>query len=700
MIFDTKHKIIILLFIVGLLQFSVYAQEPIGEEPPAIQALGTATKDAILLRWAVSTPLAWKYANQYGFTIERKTIARGDSLLKTPEVKILTSMPILPKPMMEWESFTEQNDHAAIAAQALYGEEFGVAMEQGGDDIISILNRAQVLEQRFAFALLAADQNYEVAQYSGLAFTDTTVQQGERYLYRIRSAIPTEKMVVAHGGVYLGLSDYRPLPQPIELVGIFKDHTTMLTWNYTLLKKQYTSYIVERSTDGKTFSPLDAVPVTNMSERKKNPSDRLFYVDSLPQNNTTYHYRVKGISPFGQVGPPSKVIAGKGRKVVYFNPAITAGKLQSDNTSAVLTWEFPEEGMESLAYFQLNRSETPKGNYNLVHDNISKNTRTITYSPLETINYFSITAVSIDSTKRVSFPQMVQPVDDTPPAVPTLLKGTIDSTGVVQLQWQQNTEKDFQGYRVFRALRDKDEYTQITFEPEPKSAFIDTINIKTLNSKVYYKIKAFDKRYNGSVFSDTLTLIKPDLIPPTQPVFNPFKVENGQVVLDWIPSSSLDAKQTLVYRKEKGSTTAWELISGVPLPEHQYTDTNVTHSIPYLYTLLSKDESGLESEPITPLQITVPDNLPKAEIKTLDASVDRTLEQITLTWKYKVEEVIGYTLYKALGEEKLTIYKEFDSDSNTVVDTQLQINSTYTYAVQAVFVSGAVSPIKTIQVTY
>ncbi|GAA4272487.1 hypothetical protein GCM10022258_17810 [Aquimarina gracilis] len=677
------------------------AQKPIGNEKPEVKVIGKVTKDAIMLRWGVTTPLAWKYANQYGFTIERKTIVRDGALLTTPEVKKMTTSPILPKPMMEWESFTNQDNNAAIAAQAIYGESFNVDLEQGGDDIVSIINKAEALEQRFSFALFAADQNFEVAKFSGLAFIDKDVKAGEKYLYRVYTAIPPEKIQVKFGGVYLGLDDFQPLPEPKDFVGIFNDKNVMLSWNFALLRKQYNNYIIERSDDsGKTFKALEDIPIANMGEREKNPSDRMFYVDSLPSNNKEYFYRIKGISPFGEVGPASKTISGSGTKALIYNPAITEAKLMSDNSSAMITWEFPEEGLESIAYFQLNRSNQVKNNYQVVIPNISKNTRSIQYSDLEPINYFTITAVGVNGAKRASFPQMVQPEDDIPPAVPIGLTGTIDSTGVVQLNWQMNTEADFLGYRVFRANLENEEFTQITFRTIPQSKIVDTVKIKTLNSKVYYKVQSFDKRFNPSDFSEVLVLKKPDIIPPTQPVFKSFKADKGVVALEWITSSSEDAVKTLIYRKEKGGELPWELIADVNLPENSFKDFSAKPTVKYLYTMVTMDESGLESEPVTPLTITLPDNQPKPEIDKFSALVNREEKKIDLSWRYKAEGVVEYSLYKAEEEGKPTLYKVFEVKQESFTDKNLRINSKYTYLLQAVFSSGAKSPIKKIVVEY
>ncbi|WP_271782726.1 hypothetical protein [Aquimarina algiphila] len=692
-----KYSICIVLLLVSV---RISSQEPIGDEEPEVKVIGTVTKNAIKLRWAVNTPLAWKYAIQYGYRIERKTIAIGEEILKTPIIKKLTVTPILPKPLPEWENFVDQSNHAAIAAQAMYGEDFNIEFEEGGNGFLNIVNQAKVLEQRFSFALFAADQDYKVAQFSGLAFVDNDIKPNEKYLYQVYSAIPKERMQVKSGGVYLGLVDYKPLPKPLEFIGVFKDKSVLLSWNYKLLKREYNSYVIERADDGNNFKPLNDIPLVNFNEKEKGSSDRMFFMDSLLQNNKVYQYRIKGISPFGEIGPPSKIISGQGKAPLLYNPAITEAKLQSDNTSARITWEFPEKGLETLAYFELNRSNEVNGNYNVVQSNISKYTQNITVNQLEAINYFTITAVGIDSTKRVSFPQMVQPVDDTPPSVPMNIVGVIDSTGIVKLNWKMNTETDFLGYRVFRANLENEEFTQITFKPIPKNKIIDTVNIKTLNAKVYYKVQAFDKRYNPSGFSEILMLKKPDVIPPTKPVFKAFKADNGVIALHWITSSSIDATKTLVYRKVKGSDTSWELVAETNIPQDSYNDTTAKPTIPYLYTLVTMDESGLESEPINPLIIRLPDNAPKSKIDKFSNLVNREEKKISLNWKYDANNIVEYLLYRAEEEKQPTLYKVFKNHENKFIDQNLRVNTKYTYMLQAVFDSGAKSPFKKIEVEY
>lgn len=689
--------------ILAFLSFSNVAisQKEIGNIKPEVKVKALATEGSVYLRWGVTTPTAWQYANKYGYVIERKTIVKNKEAVTNSEFIRLNTTPLKPKPMMEWEKFTEENSNAALAAQALYGEDLDINLNEGDNGIVSIINQAQVFEQRFTFALFAADQDFEVAKFSGLGFIDNTVKEGERYLYNVKVMVPpSEKISIAKGGVFLGLMDAKPLPVPIDFTGIFKDKYVLLSWNYKLLKRHYNSYIIERSNDdGKTFKRLSDLPIVNLAEKEEKPSERMFFIDSIAQNNKTYSYRIKGISSFGINGPHSELISGEGVQSLIHTPYITDLKFTS-NKVALLIWDFPKEALATLSHFQIIRSDKVKNGYTIVKDNIDKNERRITLENLQPINYYKVIAIGIDKSERESFPKMVQPDDNTPPEVPTNLLGRVDSLGVVRLNWKQNTESDFLGYRIFKSNLKDDEFVQITFEPTAKNSITDTINIKTLNKKIYYKIQAFDKRYNPSSFSEILELKRPDIVPPTQPVFTDFFVSATKVKLTWETSKSEDAKVTLIYKKELGSTEDWKLLAEVPLPQNTFNDTANAYGKSYIYTLLTVDTSGLESKPTQPLQVSIVEAELKPSITKFSGLVNREERYIALAWKYNVENVKEYILYKAEEAQALTMYKVLANTAKKFIDKKLSPNTKYRYMLQAIFNSGAKSPLIDTELTY
>lgn len=703
MIKVNKITIIGLFFVFEILSINyVFSQDKTTEPQPAIVVKAVATKNTIMLRWGVTTPVAWKYANEYGYIIERKTIVKGKKIATTVVKKRLTEFPIKPKPMAEWEDFTKTNDYAAIEAQAIYGEGFDVNM---GEDKgpLSMINQAEELEQRFSFALYAANQDFEVAKFAGLAYIDNDVKEGERYLYTVKSAIPENIYKVESGVAFLGLSDYRTLPKPQEFVGVFKDKTVTLSWNSKMLEDIYSSYVIERSDDnGITFNVITDPPLASLQDKKETLLvGRMMYLDTFPNNSQAFQYRVSGISFFGKRGPHSKIVSGKGKERLKYTPYISETKLNKDQTNLLITWEFPQEGKNALDFFKILKSSHLKGVYTEVKTKIPKTQSSLTISSnIEPVNYYKIIAVGKDGSETESFPRMVQIDDSTPPETPSLLSGKIDSTGIVRLTWKQNTEIDFLGYRVFKANLKNDEFTQITFRAIPNSRIIDTVNLKSLNNKVYYKVQAFDKRLNPSGFSEVLELKKPDVVPPSQPVFSSFKVDQGKVMLTWITSTSNDAVKTMIYKKEKGKKTPWALVAEVPLPDNKYVDENTVPLSDYLYTLLTVDESGLESEPIAPLSISISDYKQKPEIEYFKGVIDRDEKNIQLKWKYNQPHVSEILLYKGKDDAPPTLYKIFEPNVREFTDIELKINSKYKYLLQVVFVSGTKTAIKKLELKY
>ncbi|WFO17213.1 hypothetical protein M601_005680 [Cellulophaga baltica 4] len=75
-------------------------------------------------------------------------------------------------------------------------------------------------------------------------------------------------------------------------------------------------------------------------------------------------------------------------------------------------------------------------------------------------------------------------------------------------------EKDILGYRIFRGNLKDETYAQITIDPLQTNQFIDTVQLNSLNTDVYYTVVAVDHRFNTSAYSEVLELKKPDIIPP------------------------------------------------------------------------------------------------------------------------------------------------------------------------------------------
>ncbi len=689
-----RPQIFICLLFLSLVSF---AQQGDSIPNPAIQIIARAQQEKIMLRWAINDAALWQRGNTYGYTLERFTVYRDGKRLETPEQKILATTPLKPAPLEAWETMALADDNAAILAQAIYGDTFEIGTAEG--ELMAIVNKVKALEQRFSFALFAADMNFTAAKLAGLGYEDSTIKANEGYLYRLRSAIPTQIATVKEGTVHIEASATEGLPAPIDLVGVFEDKSVLLTWEYELFKTIYTTYHVERSEDGTSYTRLGDLPIVNLNNKEDAPTKRMYYIDTIPQNNKKYHYRVLGVSPFGEEGAVSKAISGKGQKALTASPFITNHVLQGEN-AAQIAWEFPVEKENEVAEFQVRSAAKDNGTYETLKKGITPAVRNTKILLPQATNYIKVVAIGKDSTETSSFSALVQVIDSIPPAMPKGLVGIIDSLGITKISWEANTEKDLLGYRVFRGNLKQEEYAQITVSPIATTMFTDTLQVKSLNDKVFYTVVAVDQRFNNSVYSEAIALKKPDVIPPSAPIFKDYKISSKGVALSWIRSSSSDVEKHQLYRAIKAADSNWELIWETKDTIASYTDTSVLPSTKYSYKIQAQDDSALISLPSPYVTIETATNTDDKLIKGLNTEVDRVNNSIKIYWKKNIESIKEIVIYKSKREGNPSLLKQIPATLHQVIDTKISPSNAYIYHLRPVLANGSYGAMQTLEVNY
>ena len=691
-------KRFIMFLVVVLTTQCMFSQK--NDEVAEIKVLSRPhSSNKIMLRWAPNTPMSYRKLNKYGYNVRRYTISiSGQTLTQPIEKDLGIFKPALPE---EWMKIIETNNNAAVMAQSIFGDDFDV---EGVGTLQGIINMSQEQEQRFTWGLYVADQDFEVAKLGGLGYVDYEVKSTEKYVYKVFSLVPDTEMKIKDGGVFVGLQDFEQLPKPLDLAAIFDDGKVMLNWNYAIHSKEYNSYFIERSEDGVSFSRLNKLPYTTLNSGGRVDTKRIYYTDSIT-NNKAYYYRVLGRTPFGEISPPSEIISGKGLKVLEYVPKITSKKIINDNKSVILKWEFMKEGVDLIKGFELNRSTKANGIYKTIVKNIPQNTRKIQYDGLDPTNYFTITAVGKNGSNRVSYPVLVQPVDSIPPIKPVGLEGKVDSLGIVTLKWTPNAEPDMLGYRIFRGNNKEEEYSQITINPHRATTYYDSVSVKSLNDKVFYKIVAVDQRFNMSEYSDILTLKKPDFIPPAPPSITSYNVKEEKVYLTWANSQSSDVMQHEVFRRVRDSLK-WNLVATLPKDslKIEYTDwqdTNIEGGIDYQYLVKAVDDDNLSSINTQPITVEVPRFTLLTGVKNLNTYVDKNNAYIELFWKVvREEDIVEIMIYKGVKDKKMSLLRNVPPVIKRIVDEDVKPNNIYTYILRPVFVDGSLGQIKKVEVKY
>jgi hypothetical protein len=680
---------------------TAFSQKKSIQQTSIIKAIGNTDSCHcnIRLRWSMNDPYAWKLANSYGYFIDRYTILRDGQLITTPEKMRITTVPTKPKPLKDWEAICQTDDNAAIIAQGIYGEDFEIS--GGLNKFANIINQSNNLTQRFTFSLMAADRSFRAACMAGLGWDDSTVKRNEKYLYKIYPSIPKDKIYCDTALVFIGSDEISPLPKPIDIYAAYSDQSVLLSWDTKVLKSYYSTYLIERSEDGVLFKALSQLPFSSLNDESGKDSGRAFFTDTI-ENNRTFSYRVKGISPFGQYGPPSDVVQGKGKTVLSFVPNINNTRIVNDST-ATIGWEFPEEGTALVDHFELNRSaNNAENSFTQVVAYIDATQREIRFSPLLPANYFTITAVDKNGNRRSSFPYLVQAVDSVPPAVPSGLTAKIDSEGTVSLQWTANKEPDLLGYAILRSNNRTEEPAIINTKSQIENIFEEKIALNTLNAKIYYSVMALDRRMNQSKACQPVEVIKPDRVPPSSPVLIDSRVSaNGKTTLSWINSSSDDVVSHQLYRKTEQDTTWTTVVTISDLHITQFEDTlSAPDGALLLYTLRAIDRNNNISEPSPVWKAVAHAKQQTSQMKNLRADIDRTNHSITISWKTNSTDIEAYTIYKAKNNEPFGTLQVIPGTQAFYTDTDLAVSNVYRYAVRATLKNGKMSEWKEVKTEY
>ncbi|MEL6835482.1 MAG: hypothetical protein AAFP77_20950 [Bacteroidota bacterium] len=722
------------LFLLAILMapMAIKAQiNPPKNEERALKMLARSTGSEIMLRWAPTSPRTWFHCNEVGYRLVRYTYKRNGELLPFEERSVptpLTEEPIFPwQTEAEWRPLMERNNYAAIGAQSIFGDSFEPETGTEGE-IVSLINRANEQQNRFGFGLFAADHSYEAADAMGLAFVDRNVSPNETYLYRVFPEVQASFVVdtltegdksvpigyvnlIDTGYVAISLGDTYTLPKVVDVSASFGDRQAIVSWNKEIFNLFYVSYEVERSEDGVNWAPIRDLPYIPM-DRTERATEKAFITDSLEQNNQPYFYRIKGRTPFDEFGPPSDPVQGTGVDPLPFYYPNIISVLPNEQKGFNIGWAFNESDNEKIIGFKVMRSNNDQGPFdNLSGDQLLPATQRsfIDPAPLPS-NYYLVIAVDAYGREMSSFAALAQIDDITPPAAPAGLRGTILKNGMMIVTWDENTEADLLGYRVYFSNHPEAEFSQLTARPTADNHHIDTVTLNTLTEEVFVKVFALDYRQNPSEFSEVLALERPDTIAPTAPVFRDLESDTESTYLEWANSSSTDVVKHELYRSPVDEDT-WELLQTIDLIEYttvaSYRDSLAEAGKRYQYKVVATDNAGLTAQSKL-IQGQVIDDFVRETVDNLEATVDRRAKQVNLTWSYADEEAVRrFIIYRARGDEPFRSYTSVTPEESggtvgrrkrsrrrfSFADTSLKMNTDYRYSVKVLWHDGGQSPL-------
>lgn len=681
-------KLRFILFIGCLVSNPLNAQDETGQ----LRMLARNTSDSVVLRWAPTKHLNWLRLNRYGYRLERIILDQDTKPKQQGEQ--LGPDTLRPWPVEEWKArLPENNRFAPVALQAVHGKTFTASNFKSESAMIRA--KSQEGEMRFAFSLLAADLDAQVANALALRYVDKTAGKDKRVLYRLISLDPEFPDTALVGVNRAELDAALPAPdqpQAEELEGRIK-----LRWQTYPESPVFTAFVLERSEDQISWKSVSDIPLVKADPPQALYQEPYLYCTdtSLAKNYKTYYYRVRGISPFAELSEPSPSLKAMGRdKTPPPNPEL--GNIKAKDGKLVLSWNYPSTPAD-LSGFLVARSAEQNGEYKLLTNYpLLPSARSYTDASPDMMgqNYYVVYARDTAGNVSASMPAYGFLPDSIAPGKPQKPSGSIDTNGVVTLHWKLGPEQDIQGYRVYFANAVDHEFSIKTPKPLRDTVFNDTITLNTLSKKIYYRIAAVDRNYNHSEVSELLVLEKPDILPPVEPLFADYRVSDTAVVLTMIPSSSKDVKEHILFRRISG-TEPWNAIKTWPRGKmpNAFSDVSVKGPTYYQYTLVAIDSSGNRSKNSPTMDVRVMPKVSKSEIDGIELKFNETKREVIISWKKPNSEVNYYVIYRGKDGKRPSVLTSPAGNLTSFSEVLLPGKTNYQYLIKAIYKDGGESPL-------
>lgn len=645
--------------------------------------------EAVRLRWAPDAAGGWLNANQLGYIVERIDLgAIGDtSLRESSAFTPLTPSPLKPLAQQGWKELHQRipdDLYVMVAGEmihsALLPQNMGV-----GSDFVAASNR---LKERFGFALLAADLSWPAAEASALAYVDRAVAPGRQYMYRVKVSGTSASYPIEAGVALVSTAMAERVKKPMITKVQERDSLIMISWPRDAHDAWFSAYDVERSTDeGRTWRKVNARPFVSFTNPDlPGTKDMIVYTDTIDAPKQPYAYRIIGLTAFGTRSEPSVAVTARFRDRT---PPPSPSNVQAKERKGAIeiTWSYPND-VADLKGFHITRGGTTASDERRLNNELLPPTaRSFTDRAPELLkhNYYLVVAVDTAGNPGLSMTAMGSVVDSIPPARPVGLEGRVDTNGVVTLKWRLGKEPDLYGYHVFWRNQRDHVGARLTGTAIRDTVFVDTISMRTLTEKVYYEVMAVDLNKNGSRHSEQIELKRPDLRPPSAPVFTDYRVSDAGIRITWAPSSSEDVTRHVVLRRLVNEAK-WDTVARIPIAQRTYSYADMDGGKPayYEYSVLAFDDAGWSTPaPRTvKLRMNSKEKLPKVEVLTASADADRKL--IDLKWQYAPREGVKFILYKREGTGPWQQVNLLAGDVRAYKDRLVKPGSEYSYFIQAV----------------
>jgi uncharacterized protein len=662
---------------------SVVAQDKDQEK---IQILTKPKNGSIYIRWTPSSPADWQTGNNLGYTLVRETVRKNNKKLSKAEDKQTRVLKLASKAV--WDSLVLHSEYAKVPKGYFFDDPI-IPNELSKEE------EENAIKGRMIFTLLAADLDFEVAQKLGLGFVDNSAQPDFTYKYTILLNGGSKKKIET----YASLDDRYIAKAPADFQDLdFADSSVTLKWAINE-RDNYSAYTVEQSADnGVTFVAANLSPILPMSNDTE--LNEVSYGHKVKKLHIYYEYRVRGIDPFGELGPATKPI----RFFAFNSSLVPPENLKHailSKTSLALSWTFPDSLKNDIKGFNVYRNFGP-------NDVIQHNKKTIDKNqpiyvseilPTDENVIYKVTAVDLRGREIFSEPYLVSIIDSIPPQKVNSLEAEVDKNGIVKLCWSAPSDLDVYAYNILRAEGNlKNDFypvKQIEGKGMNQVMVLDTITIgKGTYPYLYYMVVPSDFHTNYTLVNDSIKVFRPDIDPPIPPSFDLVAYTDTSGIFKFSPSQSLDVKYYNFYKAYPPDTTK-KLLKSI-LPDSLalgYVDFDTPEETEFKYVLEAIDHSGLSSGDSCNTILRIDKPFARPPVNTIEGKYDKQNKSIVLKWDYKSRVPLeAIYIFKQKNETgQFVVGTKLDSTKTFWEDTDINEKYTYSYYLMVTCTDGTSS---------
>ena len=396
---------------------------------------------------------------------------------------------------------------------------------------------------------------------------DANAPPNEMLTYRVFSVDVFGRRSAA-SSIKIFFPDFRALAPPEPVVATAQVGKIAVSWR-AQQKPNLSGYVVERGF-------LQAGPYEALTAQALPPTAAQ-YEDAAVRGGTTYYYRVRSVSPRGDLGTPSDAAAAQPKNPAA-PPKVDGLTADAGETRVRLTWKpvtFPIAGY-SVERHAISGNAGVE-NWVKLNPHISPEPMYDDYLGLssDAKMEYRVIAVAFDNAEGPpSTPVQVVIVDRSVPATPSIT-GVTGTDGKVLLNFVPASPESTTQFLVLRA-GSADDLGVVIGDPLPGNSHQFTDMYVASGESYWYRLVAVDRNGNRSDASAPVAIrVGSPVIPaPPVPSLQSVNTPYPHVVLQFQPPPA--GLSAIVERQDQPSS-GWIRVAG-PLSGQTATDNTVTQS--------------------------------------------------------------------------------------------------------------------------